>query len=206
MSQKEREIIQLGLQTFHLNLENNHYDAISDKLINDFEEKVTELKTKQSLDLKGDGFAELMEIHFLEKKMFAISEMKINYAYKQFEIHLKFLITKAYKEISEKKLHQWSNVKSALKTKGIDINKISDYNNINDLRNLNNSIKHSQNILDDEKLNIKEFQNKLELSYTDLIKFYNRIQKSSLFFLKSLANEIYKGIYEFEDAGLKKIE
>ena len=202
---QKREVSRLGLQTFFLNVENNHYDFVSNKLIKDLEKKLDKLEKQIESDIKEPGYMKHMEIYFLKKELFAVSEMKVIYAYKHFETHLKFLLKASYQEIKESRLYKWEIVEDFLKSKKINPKEISDYVELRDLRNLNNAIKHARNILDNKTKNITEFQNKTELKYTDLLKFYKRIEDSGFNFLKSLSNEIDKDLYEFNDDRLEKI-
>ena len=202
---QKREVSRLGLQTFFLNVENNHYDFGANKLIKDLEKKLAELETQIESDIKEPGYMKHMEIYFLKKELFAISEMKILYAYKHFETHLKFLLKASYQEIKESRLYKWEFVEDFLMSKKINPKEITDYVEMRDLRNLNNAIKHARNIIDNKTKNIKEFQNKTELKYTDLLEFYKRVEDSGLNFLKSLSNEIDKDLYEFNEDRLDKI-
>jgi len=202
---QKREVNRLGLQTFFLNVENNHYDFVADRLIKDLEKKLAELKSQIESDIKGPGYMKPMEVYFLKKELSAISEMKILYVYKHFETHLKFLIKASYQEVKESRLYKWEIVEDFLKSKKINPKKLSNYVEMRDLRNLNNSIKHARNILDNKTKNILEFQNKTELKYTDLLNFYKRVEDSGLNFLKSLSDEIDKDLYEFDDDRLEKI-
>ena len=202
---KKREANRLGLQRFFLNVENNHYDFVANKLINELEKKLIELRHEIKSDIKGPGYMKYMDVYFLEKRLFAISEMKILYAYKHFEIHLKFLIKASYQEVKESGLYKWQMVEDFLKSKKINPKKLANYVEMRDLRNLNNNIKHARNILDNKTKNILEFQNKKELKYTDLLNFYRRVENSGFKFLKSLSNEIDKDLYEFNDDRLEEI-
>lgn len=202
---QKRDLNRLGLNTFFMNIENNHYDIVANKLIKDLEKQITELKAQIESDIKEPGYMKYMQIYFLDKELFAISEMKILYAYKHFETHLKFLIKASYQEIKESEFYKWEIVEDFLKSKRIDPKEISDYAEMRDLRNLSNAIKHSRNILDNKTKNIIEFQNKTEIKYTDLILFYHRITNSSFNFLKALSDKIDKDIYEFDDDRLEQI-
>lgn len=74
---------------------------------------------------------------------------------------------------------------------------MSDYENINELRNVNNTLKHSDRIIDQSIRNIAEFGGKDTLTYIDLELFYNRVKKSPAIFLGSLVSYVFKDIYSF---------
>tara|TARA_R110002124_G_scaffold198963_1_gene365785 strand:+ start:2016 stop:2663 length:648 start_codon:yes stop_codon:yes gene_type:complete len=189
-----------------MNIQNNHYDFVSKKLIKDLEKKVTLLKAQIETDEKGAGYMKHMEVYFLDKELYAVSEMKILYGYKHFETHLKWLLKASYSsEINERQLFRWENVVDFLTSKKINPTELSNFIELRDLRNLNNAIKHSFNILDNKTKNIKEFQNKKDLNYTDLLSFYTRVEDSSLNFLQSLADRIEKDLYEFDNERIENI-
>ncbi|NDV44377.1 hypothetical protein [Flagellimonas sediminis] len=202
----KREQRKFGLQIFFMNIQNNHYDFVSNKLIKDLEKKVALLKSQIETDEKGSGYMKHMEVYFLEKELYVVSEMKILYGYKHFETHLKWLLKASYSsEINERKLFRWENVEDFLTSKKINPKELSNYIELRDLRNLNNAIKHSLNILDNKTKNIKEFQNKKDLKYTDLLSFYARVEDSSLGFLQSLSDRIEKDLYEFDNERIENI-
>tara|TARA_R110000796_G_scaffold11552_11_gene39132 strand:- start:5584 stop:6297 length:714 start_codon:yes stop_codon:yes gene_type:complete len=202
----KREQRKIGLKTFFMNIQNNHYDFVSKKLIKDLEKKVTLLKAQIETDEKGAGYMKHMEVYFLDKELYAVSEMKILYGYKHFETHLKWLLKASYSsEINERQLFRWENVVDFLTSKKINPTELSNFIELRDLRNLNNAIKHSFNILDNKTKNIKEFQNKKDLNYTDLLSFYTRVEDSSLNFLQSLADRIEKDLYEFDNERIENI-
>lgn len=200
---EKRELNKLSLETFFLNLENNHYDSNIDKLISDLEQKLKLLEEKPLS--KDFQYEDEIEIIFLSKELFAISEMKIIYAYKHFEIHLKFLLKASYENVKENDFFKWESIVSFLKTKNIKLTDISNHSEIIDLKNLNNSIKHSRCIINDKTKNIVEFKNKKSLSYLDLINFYNRIENSTINFIQSLSRLIEKDLYSFDDERIEKI-
>jgi hypothetical protein len=204
---RKREINKLGLETFFLNLENNHYDFNIDKLISNLEEKLNVLD-KKKLNKKLDDVIELdneIEIIFLYKELFAISEMKIIYAYKHLEIHLKFILKASYENSNENDFYRWESIVAFLKTKNIKLSEVSDYTEINELRNINNSIKHSRSIINEKTKNILEFKNKKQIQYSDLLSFYKRIENSTVNFISSLSNFIQKDLCEFDDERIEKI-
>ena len=90
-------------------------------------------------------------------------------------------------------------------SKKINPKELSNYIELRDLRNLNNAIKHSLNILDNKTKNIKEFQNKKDLKYTDLLSFYARVEDSSLGFIQSLSDQIENDLYDFDNERIENI-
>ena len=202
----KREQRKIGLQTFFLNIKNNHYDYVSNNLIRELEKKLAELNSQIGTDIKEPGYMNEMDAYFLGKELYAISEMKIIYGYKHFEIHLKWLLKASYpSEINQKELFRWENVENFLNSKKINPKEITNYAEIRDLRNLNNAIKHSFNLLDNKTKNIKEFQNKKQLNYKNLLSFYKRVEESSLLFIQSLSDKIEKDIYQFDDNRIEKM-
>ena len=106
-----------GLKRFFLDLGNNHFDRVIDNLIINLESKMVELEIQNIEALKRNNYMTGFQIDFLKKELYAISEMKINYAYKHFEFHLKFLIKSYYPETKESQLFKWNFVEEALKIK-----------------------------------------------------------------------------------------
>ncbi|QVY66903.1 hypothetical protein [Polaribacter sp. Q13] len=201
-----REQRKIGLQTFFLNIENNHYDYVSNNLIKELEEKLKELNSQIETDEKEPGYMKHMDVYFLGKELYAVSEMKIIYGYKHFETHLKWLLKASYpSEINKRELFRWENIENFLNSKKINPKKLTNYTEIRDLRNLNNAIKHSFNLLDNKTKNIREFQNKKSLSYTDLLNFYERVEESSLKFIQSLSDKIEKDLYEFDNNRIERL-
>jgi len=202
----KREQSKIGMQTFFMNIQNNHYDFVSNNLIKELKKKVADLKPQIEVDEQGGNYMKSMEVYFLEKELFAVSEMKILYGHKHFETHLKWLLKASYpSEINERKLFHWDNVEDFLNSKKIKPKELTNYAELRELRNLNNAIKHSINILDNKTSNIKEFQNKRNLNYQDLLNFYSRVEESSLKFLQSLSFSIEKDLYDFDDERIEKI-
>ena len=197
---ERREINKLGLETFFLNLENNHYDYNINNLVTDLENKIKTLEEKAIKNHDDE-----IEIIFLYKELFAISKMKIIYAYKHFEIHLKFLIKASYPDTKESSFFKWESVVDFLNSKNIKLSEISNHKEIEELRNLNNSIKHSRNLINNKTKNIEEFTNKKKIDYKDLLIFYKRIEKSSSDFIFSLAKHIEKDLYHFNDKRIESI-
>ena len=131
--------------------------------------------------------------------------MKIIYAYKHLEIHLKFILKASYENSNENDFYRWESIVAFLKTKNIKLSEVSDYTEINELRNINNSIKHSRSIINEKTKNILEFKNKKQIQYSDLLSFYKRIENSTVNFISSLSNFIQKDLCEFDDERIEKI-
>lgn len=205
--EEQRETAKLGLQTFFMEVDNNHYDRISDELIKVSEEKVKEIYSeirKNEIEVSYHSGV-TMEAMFFEQELYAISEMKIIYAYKHFEIKLKFLLNAAYENVERTKMYKWEYIIDFLKNKKIDIKKVKAYNEINELRIINNAIKHSNNFFDDSKvLSIKEFKNKKTIQYQDLLSFYKRIEDSPSNFIYCLSNLIYDDLYVFNESRINE--
>jgi hypothetical protein len=204
---EKREINRIGLETFFLNLENNHYDYNVDKLISSLVEKLDNLKIKkqnEKLDQTKEMINEI-EIMFLYKELFAISEMKIIYAYKHLELHLKFLLKASYQKSKENEFYRWESIVIFLKARNIKIDEVENYAEVNELRVLNNSIKHSRSILNEKTKNILEFKDKDRIQYSDILSFYKRIEECSINFIKSLSYLIQKDLYEFDDNRIEEI-
>ena len=205
----KRQLNRLGLQTFFLNLEHNHFKNAIDKLLIEKEIELNSLKSKkESLKNFKDFDNEIdneFGIMFLEKELFAITEMKISYTYKHFETHLKFLIAASFPNIKESELYKWDFMTHFLNSKNIKIKEIENYNEINELREVNNSIKHSRSLINNKTKNIKEFNKTTNLTYVALNLFYTRIENSSRTFLTALAYEIEKDLYEFDDERLENM-
>lgn len=153
--------------------------------------------------------AELMdvseEIVYIQEVMFSLFEVKIIFAYKQFEITLKRFLSFAYTDKSINKSFKWQSFIDLLRSKEIDLNKLKGASEINDLRNANNSFKHSGEEVNNTIQNIKEFRTKEYLHYKDLEKFYARIKEYPKIFLNSLQAAVNDDLFEFSDDRLKSV-
>jgi hypothetical protein len=129
--------------------------------------------------------------------------MKIIYAYKDFEIKLKFLISASYQKIDKSKMYKWEFISDFLKSRNIDIKSIDVYSQIEELRNVNNALKHS-NILESKVLP-KEFKNKKNITYKDTLTFYTRIENSPKKFIIELSNLILNDLYDFNEFRINEI-
>ncbi|HHT9079604.1 TPA: hypothetical protein ACT5CJ_002392 [Flavobacterium psychrophilum] len=196
---EKRELNKLGLESFFLDIENNSYDSISQKVILNLEEKLSKIYN----DYDDENLNYDWDSYFLVKELEALSEMKIIYAFKHFETGLKFLINASYNVTDKSKMYKWEFISDFLKSKKIDIKKVKGYSEINELRNVNNSIKHSQ-ILDSKSLP-KEFQNKTKIEHTDILNFYKRIEDSPKLFLSNLSDLIFDDLYVFDEKRIDSI-
>ncbi len=201
---ESREINKLGLETFFLSIENNSYDSGITKTIDFYEKKINQIRETQNITKnQEEEINDEWGIIFLEQELRAITEMKIIYAYKNFEIKLKFLIGTSYQKTDKSKMYDWRFITDFLRTRKIDIKNIKSYSDIDELRNVNNSIKHSD-ILESRVLP-KEFKNKKSIDYKDILAFYNRIENSPKEFITSLSNLILKDLYDFDENRINEI-
>jgi hypothetical protein len=217
---QEREMSKIGLDTFTHN-KDNILDSPIDKLIEDLKTQVKkaysehnewiELKknnperfnelekqenqTGHSLHSQMDGYTQ--EIIYLEDELFALFEMKIIYAFKHLEINIKQLLFAAYQDKYINRQFKWEAIVQFLNSKNIIAKDVTDYENINQLRNGNNSLKHSDKVIDQSMKNITEFKDKDTLHYIDLELFYKRVKKSPDNFLTSLVAYVFGDIYFF---------
>ncbi|RMA67710.1 hypothetical protein [Ulvibacter antarcticus] len=140
---------------------------------------------------------------FIEEELSALYEMKIIYSFKHLEINLKRFLIMFYEDNSISKTYKWENIIEYLKGRNIDLSNIAGYKEVNELRNVNNSLKHSINSLDKSLNSIKEFKNNSTKDHSNLSRFYERIEDSSILFLSSLSEEIIKEFYDFNDTKIK---
>lgn len=217
---EEREMSKIGLDTFPLD-KNNILDYPLDKLIESFKsqikeaysehnhwieleknnpERFNELEEQASQtghSLHSQMYEYIQEVLYLEDELFALFEMKIIYAFKHLEINIKQLLFAAYQDNYINRQFKWDSIIQFLNSKKIIAKDLNDYENINQLRNVNNSLKHSDKVIDQSIKNISEFKEKDILSYYELELFYNRIKESPNTFLTSLASFVFKDIYTF---------
>lgn len=217
---EEREMGKMGIDTFPMN-KDNILDYPIDKLIESLKSQIKEAYTEHEkwIELEKnnpDRFNELEEqanqtghslnsqmygyiqdVIYLEDELFALFEMKIIYAFKHLEINIKQLLFAAYQDNYIKKQFKWDSIIQFLNSKKINIKDLNDYENINQLRNVNNSLKHSDKVIEHTIKNIPEFKDKETISYYELELFYNRLKKSPNTFLISLVSFVFKDIYTF---------
>ena len=139
----------------------------------------------------------IQDATYLEDELLVLFEMKIIYAFKHLEINIKQLLFAAYQDNYINRLFKWASIVQFLNSKSIIAKELNEYENINQLRNVNNSLKHSDKVIDQSLKNIIEFKDKDTLSYIELELFYNRINKSPNIFLDSLVSHVFKDIYSF---------
>lgn len=198
----KRKAEKIGYNVFMVHVQNNHFDKISDDAIGKHEIEITRLSKLDEKNTIEDS-EHLWDIIFLEEELKALAEMKIIYAYKHFEISLKFMIKASYKNVSENQMFKWEEVVNFMKTKNIDIKSVDKYKEISELREGNNSIKHSS--ISKSKIPIVEFKNKDLITYKDILEFYKRIENATFDFLASLNALIWKDLYEFDEERLNEI-
>jgi hypothetical protein len=217
---EEREMSKMRLDTFTLN-KGNILDYPIDKLIESLKSQIKEAYSEHDkwIELKKnnpDRFNELEEqanqtghslhsqmygyiqdVIYLEDELFALFEMKVIYAFKHLEINIKQLLFAAYQSNYINRQFKWDSIIQFLNSKNITAKDLNDYESINQLRNVNNSLKHSDKVIDQSIKNIPEFKDKDTLSYYELELFYNRVKKTPNAFLTSLVSFAFKDIYTF---------
>ena len=217
-----REMNKMGLETFSFD-KHNVLDFPIDKLIKNLKagidkshfeyekwsklekenpKKFDELdelaqRTGHSLQIQMINYLE--EIMYAEDELFALFEIKIIYAFKHLEINIKKLLSSAYEDKAINRRLNWDNLSQYLSTKNINLKLVDNYEEINQLRLVNNSIKHSEKIIDESLRNITEFKENDNFSYLELEIFYKRIKDCPNKFLASLISAVYADIYEFND-------
>jgi hypothetical protein len=225
---EEREMSKMGLDIFTHN-RNNILDFPIDKLIKDLKKDIDKAYSehKQWIELEEKNPARFKELEeqanqsgytlysqmygyiqdaiYLEEELFALYEMKIIYAFKHLEINIKQLLFAAYQDNYINRQFKWDSIIQFLNSKSIIAKELNEYENINQLRNVNNSLKHSNKVIDQSIKNIPEFKDKDTLSYNDLELFYNRIKKSPNIFLTSLVSFVFKDLYTFTHERISNI-
>lgn len=197
----KRETNRYQIHSFYSNYPSNHFDSIVRKMTEQIIEEKNELSQKREVDIKKHFVTE-MQIYLLEKELFAMSKMRVIYMYMQFEIHLKKLISVAYDE-KEQSLYNWDKVISFFKSKDIDIKILNNYSDVKDILELNNSIKHSEGLINNRTKNIIEFKGRKSANTRVLNDFYERTMESPKELIRELAKEIDKDLYEFSDSRLE---
>ncbi len=217
----KRETNKIGLATFAL-YKNNILDRPIDTLIKELEHEYSEQLKWINLEPENlDKHEELDEIakqtahnrmhdyvraaSYIQDELSTLFEMKIIYAFKHLEIEIKNLISASLNDKSIGKYSKWDNLIQYLKSKNIDIKEVKDYREVNQLRTVNNSLKHSNDQIDNSLKGIEEFKEIEYANYETLQKFYNRVKESSNSFLSSLSSAIYENLYEFNDEKIEKI-
>jgi hypothetical protein len=224
----KRETNKIGLETFALdryNILDRPIDKLIKELKKDLENEYSEHQKWIDMETNNpEKFQELEEqaertghslyfqmhdyirtVIYIEEELTTLFEMKIIYAFKHLEIEIKNLISASFNDNSIGKLSKWDNLIQFLKSKKINISEIKDYREVNQLRTVNNSLKHSNEQIDNSLKGIEEFKEVESVTYDVLEKFYKRIKESSNSFLSSLSVAIYKNLYEFDDDKLERI-
>nr|WP_319571441.1 hypothetical protein [uncultured Draconibacterium sp.] len=213
----EREFNQMHIDAFVLDFKND-FDYPVDQIILkhkksivDLRDSITKLESNPENRYEEDGIVytstevgrHFQEIEFLEDELFALSEMKIIYAYKQLEYYIKRLITIGYEREAVKRFTRWENLMEFFKAKKIPIKEIVGYQEINQLRIVNNYFKHYESA--SELKAIPEFSNKEYFSYSELELFYDRIEKYPELFINSVSTMIYDNLYKFDNQRLDEM-
>lgn len=179
---------------FLVNYENNSFDRISDEAIDNHIKKIDDLNSSNK---QTDELGNIIDIIFFEEELKVLAEMKLVYAYKNFELHLKSLLKDYYPELKESNLYKWDTVLDFLKSKNIDPKKINCFKEIDELRNINNAIKHCS--ITNSRILPIEFKDETHITYKNILAFYNRIENCGSEFFKSLYEFIKVDIYYFDE-------
>lgn len=157
------------------------FDVSIDKLINELKAEI--LKSQQEFEnwnklqeTNPERYAELVEqadryeinidhqqyetfldIIYNEEQLLSLVEMKVIYAFKSLEIHIKKLLSAAFTLKTTKEFYKWDNLIKFLLDKNIDIKKFASYFCIHQLKTVNNAIKHTDNY-DTALISIQEFK------------------------------------------------
>lgn len=169
-------------------------------------ERYNELKEKAdqyevSLDLQRYGYIE--DIIFNDDQLTVLSEMKIIYAYKQFEIKIKKLL-RASLSADTDQFYKWATLVQFLKGKNIIVSSLEGHSEVIELQTVNNSLKHTDEV-SNKITAIREFRSTKKMSHVELDKFYSRIKEFPQVFISSLTNALYTELYEFSEDKLQSI-
>ena len=219
---EERKMSQYSLDTFAYE-RGNIFDSPIDTLIENLKAKFNHAlkeynkleglynkdrsmyyELEEEANLRGESVQMQMlnyfeEARYLENELFSLFEMKIIYAFKHLEINIKQLLTSAYKYDSINRQYKWDSIVQFLNSKEINPKELNFYEEVNQLRYLNNSLKHSDRVIDQSLKNINEFKDKISFSYGELELFYNRIKQAPDKFLTSLTSQVFKDLYTFSE-------
>lgn len=226
----KRALNKLGLETFALDYV-NRFDYAASNAIEELKRQLTvcfqkdaaykahrknkhQKRPEQLQDVEdpmevsypenADELDNLTDMLYIGEEILAFEEMKVTYAYKQFEIHVKRLMSATYPTVPTKELYKWDILMSFLRSKGIAPKQLDRFTEVDELRRVNNTIKHSSEI-DLEAGRITEFIGKSTFTYVDLAAFYERVKHAPSIFLESLAHAIYKDLYHFDDARIERL-
>jgi hypothetical protein len=205
----DRYMSQSGLMSFVDNLKGNSFNEVvfeqTEKLQEKLRKKIKEFTENQDESCMHNAHYLHIDTGFIEDKLNALAEMNIVYAYKDFEINLKKLISAAY-QTEKKEFYKWETIMEFLKTKDIKPSKLEGFKEVNDLRNLNNHLKHSVSSKIDSKIKgIKEFNGQDYLEHESISLFYKRIKNVPYTFLYAVSSEIYKDLFEYDTNRLEQL-
>lgn len=167
-------------------------------------------KLQDKLDPSGYGVDMAMmdllqDMVYLEEEILAVCETKIIYSFKHFEISLKKLLRIAFGENENLRKYKWHELINFFRQKNIELSRLNGFSEVDQLRELNNTLKHSNENINDQIKQIEEFKNKEYFVYSQLINFYDRIKTFPELFLASLSSEIQKYLYDFDDKRIENI-
>ncbi len=202
----KRETGKLSLQAFFLEAGENVFDDVSNDIILLREEQLKFLLSKLENNKLHDEeyFHNDWEVIYVKQELKALAEMKISYAFKNFETKAKLLLNSSYKNI-DKKMFKWEFMTEFLKSKKIEMSKLKNFKEVNELRLVNNTIKHSDSLINNETKNITEFKGKRSIDYKNILAFYARVESAPFNFLSNLSDLIFLDLYAFNDKRLDKI-
>ena len=216
----QREISQFNLATFSHDAY-NRFDSVADQAIRQLEkenektgedyntweklkeedpEKWNQLKEKyerKDMDFEGMVDGMMIDVIYRTEEMIVLMEMKIIYAWKHLEIHIKKLIATAYPGTDIKPFYQWSNLVAFLKSRMIAIEGLDNYTEIIQLQQVNNKAKHTDNI-HEHLQHIPEFRGEYAASYENFADFYKRVKDAPQKFLTALSKAIFQELYAFD--------
>ncbi|MEA5138247.1 hypothetical protein [Arcicella rigui] len=225
--QNIREQNKIGLETYFLD-KTNMFDIAIDKLIEDLKTGINnsheqfdnwnELKEtypkryaelveeaeRYEINIDHQKYDYILDIIHNQEQLLSLIEMKVIYAFKSLEIHIKNLLKASFNLKSTKDFYKWDNLIKFLEDKNIQVKTLNSYNEIVQLKSVNNAIKHS-NDYEVTLTSIQEFKTSDKLTYAKVDKFYKRIKDKPNHFLQELISVIYNELYEFDDLKIKDI-
>lgn len=207
------------LETFTFDLVNS-FEPSADKeierLIEEIDalnleyEKLKEINLEKKseeeiMDFHLDCHYKLIDIDYVKEEVWALIEMKIIYVFKSLEINIKKLIRTAFSETNVRSFYKWDSLNTFLKGHNIDPSKLKGYLEVSQLKDVNNLLKHAGGFDKEIKRQIPEFNNKENVSFSDLNNFYSRIKDFPKVYLGELAYAIQKELYEFDQNKIMKM-
>jgi hypothetical protein len=224
---EQREIDQFSLSTFPFDA-HNRFDSVADQAIrqlqqenemtgqeyNDWQvmkdnvparwKELEEQAAHRDVSLDGLVDGMMLDVVYREMEMVALMEMKIIYAWKHLEIHIKKLIGAAYPGVDTNDFYRWKSVVTFLKSKDIRPEELDGYHEIVQLQQVNNRAKHTD--LPYAKLqSVPEFANQTTLNFEDFEKFYARVKGAPDKFLKALTGVVFRELYHFDDQRIEDV-